>query len=117
MPTTLTMQYALIRLTEYWAGQGCAIVQPMNTEVGAGTRHQHGGVRTLIDLPEINHRHAGKRQVRSWRGSVGQSGSPSAATTAGMGNEHDAIGRRSSEGKRLGFRPITGREVRPAPVQ
>ncbi|MCW2936379.1 MAG: Glycine--tRNA ligase, partial [Actinomycetia bacterium] len=31
------MQDALIALTRYWTGHGCMIVQPMNTEVGAGT--------------------------------------------------------------------------------
>ncbi|MEU8665159.1 glycine--tRNA ligase subunit alpha [Actinoplanes philippinensis] len=33
----LTMQDALTRLTAYWTDQGCLVVQPMNTEVGAGT--------------------------------------------------------------------------------
>ena len=31
------MQDALNRLIGYWTGQGCLTVQPMNTEVGAGT--------------------------------------------------------------------------------
>ena len=31
------MQEALARLTAYWTAQGCLTVQPMNTEVGAGT--------------------------------------------------------------------------------
>jgi glycyl-tRNA synthetase len=51
MPTTLTMQDALIRLTEYWAGQGCAIVQPMNTEVGAGTLNPATALRVLGPEP------------------------------------------------------------------
>jgi glycyl-tRNA synthetase alpha chain len=51
MPTTLTMQDALIRLTEYWAGQGCAIVQPMNTEVGAGTLNPATALRCLGPKP------------------------------------------------------------------
>ena len=33
----LTMQDALARLIGYWTGQRCLTVQPMNTEVGAGT--------------------------------------------------------------------------------
>ncbi|MDN3358328.1 glycine--tRNA ligase [Actinomadura sp. DC4] len=52
MPTTtLTMQDALIRLTEYWAAQGCAIVQPMNTEVGAGTLNPATALRVLGPEP------------------------------------------------------------------
>jgi glycyl-tRNA synthetase len=47
----LTMQDALIRLTEYWAGQGCAIVQPMNTEVGAGTLNPATALRVLGPEP------------------------------------------------------------------
>ncbi|OIV38690.1 glycine--tRNA ligase subunit alpha/beta [Mangrovactinospora gilvigrisea] len=31
------MQETLHALTEYWTGRGCMTVQPMNTEVGAGT--------------------------------------------------------------------------------
>ncbi|WP_052847814.1 glycine--tRNA ligase [Streptomyces avicenniae] len=31
------MQGALLALNDYWTRQGCLIVQPMNTEVGAGT--------------------------------------------------------------------------------
>jgi glycyl-tRNA synthetase len=45
--TVLTMQEALLRLTEYWAGQGCVIAQPMNTEVGAGTLNPATALRVL----------------------------------------------------------------------
>ncbi|MFI9509077.1 glycine--tRNA ligase [Nocardia sp. NPDC052566] len=31
------MQDAILRLQNYWAGHGCVIAQPFNTEVGAGT--------------------------------------------------------------------------------
>ncbi|HEU5159755.1 MAG TPA: glycine--tRNA ligase [Streptosporangiaceae bacterium] len=48
---TLTMQDALLRLTEYWAGQGCVIVQPMNTEVGAGTGNPATALRVLGPEP------------------------------------------------------------------
>ncbi|MFX0578853.1 glycine--tRNA ligase [Nocardia nepalensis] len=34
---TLSMQEAILRLQNYWAGHGCVIAQPFNTEVGAGT--------------------------------------------------------------------------------
>ncbi|MCW2937738.1 MAG: Glycine--tRNA ligase [Actinomycetia bacterium] len=47
----LTMQDALIRLTEYWAGQGCLIGQPMNTEVGAGTLNPSTALRVLGPEP------------------------------------------------------------------
>jgi glycyl-tRNA synthetase len=33
----LTMQEALLVLNNYWTEHGCLVVQPMNTEVGAGT--------------------------------------------------------------------------------
>jgi glycyl-tRNA synthetase len=48
---TMTMQDALLRLTEYWAGQGCVIVQPMNTEVGAGTGNPATALRVLGPEP------------------------------------------------------------------
>src|SRR5699024_3057348 len=35
--TTLTVQSALLALTDYWAEHGCVITQPSNVEVGAGT--------------------------------------------------------------------------------
>src|SRR3954454_25157624 len=47
----MTMQDALLRLTEYWAGQGCVIVQPMNTEVGAGTLNPATSLRVLGPEP------------------------------------------------------------------
>ena len=46
-----TMQEILIRLTDYWAGQGCLIVQPMNTEVGAGTLNPATALRVLGPEP------------------------------------------------------------------
>ncbi|MCW2904101.1 MAG: Glycine--tRNA ligase [Streptosporangiaceae bacterium] len=47
----LTMQEALMRLTQYWADQGCVIVQPMNTEVGAGTLNPATALRVLGPEP------------------------------------------------------------------
>jgi glycyl-tRNA synthetase alpha chain len=35
----MTMQELIFRLNDYWAKQGCAIVQPYDMEVGAGTMH------------------------------------------------------------------------------
>ncbi|PRY25659.1 glycine--tRNA ligase [Pseudosporangium ferrugineum] len=47
----LTMQDALARLTAYWSGQGCLVVQPMNTEVGAGTLNPATFLRVLGPEP------------------------------------------------------------------
>ncbi|MFI0484552.1 glycine--tRNA ligase [Actinomadura sp. 9N215] len=47
----LTMQDALIRLTGYWAGHGCLVAQPMNTEVGAGTLNPSTALRVLGPEP------------------------------------------------------------------
>ncbi|WP_369077155.1 glycine--tRNA ligase [Symbioplanes lichenis] len=47
----LTMQDALARLTAYWTGQGCLVVQPMNTEVGAGTLNPATFLRVLGPEP------------------------------------------------------------------
>ncbi|KAB2343144.1 glycine--tRNA ligase [Actinomadura rudentiformis] len=45
------MQDALIRLTDYWAGRGCLVTQPMNTEVGAGTLNPATALRVLGPEP------------------------------------------------------------------
>jgi glycyl-tRNA synthetase len=47
----LTMQDALARLTAYWTDQGCLLVQPMNTEVGAGTLNPATFLRVLGPEP------------------------------------------------------------------
>jgi glycyl-tRNA synthetase len=47
----LTMQDALARLTAYWTDQGCLTVQPMNTEVGAGTLNPATFLRVLGPEP------------------------------------------------------------------
>jgi glycyl-tRNA synthetase len=43
----LTMQDVLFRLHSYWAGLGCIVVQPFNTEVGAGTGNPATALRVL----------------------------------------------------------------------
>lgn len=43
----VTFQEMVRRLNEYWAGQGCAILQPYDTEVGAGTKHPATALRVL----------------------------------------------------------------------
>ncbi|GIH11213.1 glycine--tRNA ligase [Rhizocola hellebori] len=49
--TDLTMQDALSRLSTYWSGRGCLTVQPMNTEVGAGTLNPATALRVLGPEP------------------------------------------------------------------
>ncbi|WP_412544016.1 glycine--tRNA ligase [Longispora sp. K20-0274] len=49
--TALTMQDALARLADYWREQGCLTVQPMNTEVGAGTLNPATFLRVLGPEP------------------------------------------------------------------
>ena len=43
----MTFQDMISRLNEYWAAQGCAILQPYDTEVGAGTKHPATALRVL----------------------------------------------------------------------
>lgn len=45
------MQDAIRALTEYWTSQGCLIVQPYNTEVGAGTMNPATVLRVLGPEP------------------------------------------------------------------
>jgi glycyl-tRNA synthetase len=51
LPVMLTMQDALARLIAYWTDQGCLTVQPMNTEVGAGTLNPATFLRVLGPEP------------------------------------------------------------------
>src|SRR5499427_3725133 len=46
-----TMQDALLALTSYWAGRGCLVAQPFNTEVGAGTMNPATVLRVLGPEP------------------------------------------------------------------
>ncbi|KAH7286378.1 hypothetical protein KP509_32G004800 [Ceratopteris richardii] len=46
-----TFQSAIQRLQEYWASVGCAIMQPSNTEVGAGTMNPATFLRVLGPEP------------------------------------------------------------------
>lgn len=47
----LTMQDALSRLADYWGALGCLTVQPVNTEVGAGTMNPATLLRVLGPEP------------------------------------------------------------------
>ncbi len=44
-------QDVILTLQNYWAGQGCAILQPYDTEVGAGTLHPATTLRALGPKP------------------------------------------------------------------
>jgi len=47
----LTFQQLLLRLHNYWGGQGCALLQPYDMEVGAGTSHTATFLRALGPEP------------------------------------------------------------------
>jgi glycyl-tRNA synthetase alpha chain len=46
-----TFQDLIFKLQEYWSGQGCAILQPYDVEVGAGTKHPATALRSLGPEP------------------------------------------------------------------
>ncbi|MBA8795238.1 glycyl-tRNA synthetase [Friedmanniella endophytica] len=51
-PTSaLTMQDAILALQRYWTERGCLVVQPFNTEVGAGTGNPATALRVLGPEP------------------------------------------------------------------
>lgn len=50
MPT-LTFQEIILKLQQYWAKQGCAILQPYDMEVGAGTSHTATFLRAIGPEP------------------------------------------------------------------
>ncbi len=45
--SSLTFQDIILALSRYWADQGCVILQPYDTEVGAGTFHPATTLRSL----------------------------------------------------------------------
>lgn len=47
----LTFQQIIFKLQEYWANQGCAILQPVDLEVGAGTFHPATFLRAIGPEP------------------------------------------------------------------
>ncbi len=52
MPETpRSFQEIILRLQAYWAGRGCAILQPYDMEVGAGTFHPATTLRALGSRP------------------------------------------------------------------
>ncbi|MBQ9259654.1 MAG: glycine--tRNA ligase subunit alpha [Neisseriaceae bacterium] len=49
--TTPTFQEVIFSLQNYWAKQGCAVIQPFDMEVGAGTSHPATCLRALGPEP------------------------------------------------------------------
>src|SRR6185503_6679804 len=49
--TFMTFQELIRRLDDYWSAQGCAILQPYDVEVGAGTMHPATTLRSLGPKP------------------------------------------------------------------
>ncbi len=47
----VTFQDLVTKLNQYWARQGCAILQPYDVEVGAGTKHPATALRCLGPEP------------------------------------------------------------------
>ena len=47
----ILFQDVITRLNEYWARQGCPLLQPLDMEVGAGTSHTHTFLRALGPEP------------------------------------------------------------------
>lgn len=47
----LTFQDIIFKLQQYWAAQGCAVIQPFDMEVGAGTSHPATCLRALGPEP------------------------------------------------------------------
>jgi glycyl-tRNA synthetase alpha chain len=51
MSTALSFQNLILRLHDYWAAQGCVILQPYDMEMGAGTFHPATTLRALGPKP------------------------------------------------------------------
>jgi glycyl-tRNA synthetase alpha chain len=51
IPDPLSLQDIILRLQQYWAKQGCAILSPYNSEVGAGTFNPATFIRVLDSKP------------------------------------------------------------------
>jgi glycyl-tRNA synthetase alpha chain len=47
----MTLQDLILKLSSFWAAQGCLIQQPLDTEVGAGTMHPETFLRVLGPRP------------------------------------------------------------------
>ena len=47
----MTLQDLILKLSDYWAAQGCLIQQPLDIELGAGTMHPETFLRVLGPQP------------------------------------------------------------------
>jgi len=47
LDTSTSFQNLILKLQNYWADKGCAIVQPFDMEVGAGTFHPATFLRAI----------------------------------------------------------------------
>src|SRR4029077_14675144 len=47
----LTFQELILKLQSYWGGKGCALLQPYDMEVGAGTSHTATFLRAIGPEP------------------------------------------------------------------
>ena len=43
----MTFQNLILKLSEFWSSRGCALQQPLDVEVGAGTMHPETFLRVL----------------------------------------------------------------------
>lgn len=50
-PSGLSFQDLILKLSQFWAGQGCVLQQPYDVEVGAGTMHPETFLRVLGSAP------------------------------------------------------------------
>ena len=48
-----TFQETILTLQQYWNKQGCALLQPYDMEVGAGTSHTATFLRALREQPGL----------------------------------------------------------------
>lgn len=51
MSKIITFQELIFTMQKFWSNQGCAILQPIDTEVGAGTLNRHTFLRVLGPEP------------------------------------------------------------------
>ena len=99
-----SFQEILLRLQTYWAGQGCAVLQPYDMEVGAGTFHPATTLRALGPRPwsaalraavAAAHRRALRRQPEPAPALLPVSGGHQAIAAGLAGTSTSARSRRS----------------------
>ena len=63
----LTFQQIILKLQDYWAAQGCALLQPYDMEVGAGTSHTATFLRALGPEPQVHRQPFPSRRPKDGR--------------------------------------------------